>query len=80
MPSPHTAEHMRQLVDEVLDEWKLSYNKVSAIITDSGSNMVVAFHRQVEKGVEESDMDKSEEEEEEEEEDGDQAQIEVEDF
>ena len=81
MPSPHTAEHVRQLVDEVLDEWKLSHDKVSAIITDSGSNMVAAFHRQVEKGVEESDMDKSEEEEEEEEEeDGDQVQIEVEDF
>ena len=81
MPSPHTAEHVRQVVEEVLDEWKLSHDKISVIITDSGSNMVAVFRQRVEVGGE-SDRGESEEVEEEQEdsEDEDQAENEEEDF
>ena len=48
MPSPHTAENVRQLVEEVLDEWSLPHDKISVIITDSGSNVVAAFRKQLE--------------------------------
>ena len=83
MPSPHTAEHVRQLVEEVLDEWKLPHDKISVILTDSGSNMVAAFRRRVDVGEGESSADDHEEEEEEEQEDGDDeglVEVEVDDF
>ena len=43
LPSPHTGDRIEQLVCEVLDEWTISPQKVSAILTDNGSNMVCAF-------------------------------------
>ena len=43
MPSPHTAVHVREKVEEVLRDRDLSADKVSLIITDSGSNMVAVF-------------------------------------
>ena len=49
MPSPHTAVHIREKVEEVLRDWEFSDDKVSLIITDSGSNMVAAFRNLVEK-------------------------------
>ena len=49
MPSPHTAQHVQEMVEELLQEWELSVDKISSIITDSGSNMVAALRNVVEK-------------------------------
>ena len=45
MPSPHTAENIRMLVDDILSEWDIPSTMISAIIllTDNGSNMLAAF-------------------------------------
>ena len=37
----------RWLIEEVVDKWKLSHDKISVIITDIGSKIVAAFHRRV---------------------------------
>ena len=66
MPSPHTAQHVREIVEELLQEWELSVDKISLIITDSGSNMMAAFRNVVEKrAITEEESDAKEEEEEE---------------
>ena len=44
LPSPHTGDRIEQLVCEVLDEWSILPQNVSAILTDNGSNMVSVFH------------------------------------
>ena len=44
MASSHTAERVLEVIEEVLAEWEIPYSKVSAILTDNGSNMVAAFH------------------------------------
>ena len=41
--SPHTAEYVMQLVDNILDEWKIPCYKIFRILTDNGSNMLAAF-------------------------------------
>ena len=41
--SPHTAECVTQLVDNILDEWKIPCYKIFCILTDNGSNMLAAF-------------------------------------
>lgn len=66
MPSPHTAVHVREKVEEVLHDWELSADKVSLIITDSGSNMVAAFRNLVEKKDDTEEEDDQHEEEDEE--------------
>ena len=43
MPPPHTAENIRAVIQEVLGEWEVPLGKVSAILTDNGSNMVASF-------------------------------------
>ena len=43
MPSPHTADHVRELVDAILEEWDIPISKVKVVVTDNGSNMVAAF-------------------------------------
>ena len=43
MPSPHTADNVLHVVQEVLSEWDVLPWRVQAILTDSGSNMVAAF-------------------------------------
>ena len=43
LPSPHTAERIEELVREIIKEWEIPENKISAIITDNGSNMIKAF-------------------------------------
>ena len=43
MPSPHIADHVRELVDAILEEWDIPTSKVKVVITDNGSNMVAAF-------------------------------------
>ena len=83
MPSPHTAVHVREKVEEVLRDWEFSADKVSLIITDSGSNMVAAFRNLVEKRTdaeEEEEEDQDQCEEEDEEGDRDELDEEVEDF
>ena len=39
---PHTAEHVRSTLDEVLNEWDIPLTKIMAVITDNGSNVVKA--------------------------------------
>ena len=70
-PSPHTAAHVREMVEEVLRDWELSTDKISLIITDSGSNMVAAFCNVVEKRGITEELDEDEEEEEDKDEDED---------
>ena len=41
--SPHTAERVTQLVDNILHEWKIPCYKIFCILTDNGSNMLAAF-------------------------------------
>jgi len=48
IPSPHTGEHIREIIDEVLAEWELPTNKIGAILTDNGSNMLKALCTQCE--------------------------------
>ena len=38
MPSPHTARNICAVVQEVLSEWEIPPSKVTAILTDNGSN------------------------------------------
>ena len=65
MPSPHTGDNIRDLVDQVLDEWQIPLSKVSATLTDNGSNMLAAFRTLLseddrvdsESDVEDSDSD-----------------------
>ena len=39
----HTAGRIREHVEEILDEYGLSLDRVFKIVTDNGSNMVAAF-------------------------------------
>ena len=41
--SPHTAERVSKLVDEIVSEWKIPSYKIFRILTDNGSNMIAAF-------------------------------------
>ena len=50
MPSPHTGENIRQLVDDILTEWDIPPQKVAAVITDNGNNMLAAFKTHFETG------------------------------
>ena len=43
LPSPHTAERVEEIVDSVLTEWQIPRTKISAMLTDNGSNMIAAF-------------------------------------
>ena len=61
-PHPHTAENIRQIVEEVLHEWSIPLSKVKAILTDNASNMVKAFRQEVELAVEEDSSDESDNE------------------
>ena len=42
----HTGENIRELVESVLEEWEIPPSKISAILTDNGSNMISAFRPQ----------------------------------
>ena len=44
-PTPHTAKRVFELTIDLLDEWEIPYGKVSAVVTDNGSNMVAAFKK-----------------------------------
>ena len=47
MPSPHIADHIRDLVDAILEEWDIPTSTVTVVVTDNGSNMVAAFRTYV---------------------------------
>ncbi|XP_024135954.1 uncharacterized protein LOC112151330 [Oryzias melastigma] len=40
---PHTAQSIKACVDKCMQEWDVPHEKVMAVITDNGSNMVAAF-------------------------------------
>lgn len=40
---PHTADRIRQLITELLNEWELPDSKIWRVITDNAKNMVKAF-------------------------------------
>ena len=60
MLSPHTADNVLQVVQEVLSEWDILPWKVQAILTDNGSNMVAAFKQVCSEGDEDEDVDSNE--------------------
>ena len=62
LPSPHTAERIEELVCEIIKEWEIPENKISAIITDNGSNMIKAFRDWLQK-IQKDDEDEEENEE-----------------
>ena len=41
--SPHTAERVSKLVDDIVSEWEIPCYKVFRILTDNGCNMIAAF-------------------------------------
>lgn len=43
LASPHTARNVKAVVVEVLGEWKIPKEKISAVLTDIGSNVIKAF-------------------------------------
>ncbi|KAK0152186.1 Zinc finger BED domain-containing protein 1 [Merluccius polli] len=45
---PHTAQSISTLLEESMEEWGISREKVLTTITDNGSNMVAAFHTNAE--------------------------------
>lgn len=44
---PHTAENIKQVVEEVLQDWSIPLPKVKAVLTDNASNMVKVFRQEV---------------------------------
>ena len=44
-PTPHTAKRVYECINTILREWEIPKAKISAIVTDNGSNMVAAFKR-----------------------------------
>ena len=43
MPSPHTEKSIRALSQVILSEWEIPLTKVSAVLTDNGSNIIASF-------------------------------------
>ena len=62
MPSPHTGENIRELVDKVLHEWDIHPSKVLATITDNGSNMLAAFRSETSNSGDDNDSSVEEDE------------------
>ena len=57
----HTAEVVKETVEEVMKEWQIPTNKVNAIVTDNGSNMVAAFRSHFEEhGEDEEEIEEVE--------------------
>ena len=56
-PTPHTAKNVYQLVTDILQEWEIPNGKISAIVTDNGSNMVAAFKYISADSVDDDDAD-----------------------
>ena len=64
LASPHTADHVEAVVEEVLAEWEVPKEKINAILTDNGSNMIKAFREWLDE-LQEADEDLGEDEAEE---------------
>ena len=47
MPQMHTGDNIREIVETVLEEWEIPSSKISATLTDNGSNMIAAFRPQI---------------------------------
>ena len=62
MQHPHNAETIREMVEEILKEWGIPLDKILAILTDNGSNMIKAFREQCFNGDNEEDEISSENE------------------
>lgn len=60
LPSPHTADRIEDAVCTILRTWEIPSDKISAILTDNGSNMIAAFKNQVQQN--EATEDESEDE------------------
>ena len=64
LTTSHTASNIRSLLDNILVEWDILSSKVSAVITDNGSNMVAAFKTNLDHFViDETGNDEDEDEE-----------------
>lgn len=64
LPPSHTV-NVRATMEEVLSEWEIPHTKVSAILTDNGSNIVAAVWFELVCDSEDDESDSGEEEEEE---------------
>ena len=64
LASSHTADHVEAVVEEVLAEWEVPKEKINAILTDNGSNMIKAFREWLDE-LQEADEDLGEDEAEE---------------
>ena len=64
LPPSHTAVNIRLTIEAVLSEWDIPQSKISAILTDNGSNIVAALrsHTAVSSGDEDEDDSDAEEE------------------
>ena len=47
MPHPHNAVNIRDITDQVLQEWNIPHSKILAILTDNASNMLKAFQQEL---------------------------------
>lgn len=47
MPQTHTGNNIHEIIKSVLDEWDIPSSKISATLTDNGSNMIAAFRPQI---------------------------------
>ena len=56
-----TGFAIRSAIDEILSDWDIPINKVKAVVTDNGSNMVRAFKEHIMVTDEEEEQDDSEE-------------------
>ncbi len=61
LPSPHTGDNVEAVVEEVLGEWSIPREKVSAILTDNGSNMVKEWLTDLHEASDDSGKDESQE-------------------
>lgn len=58
LPSTHTGDNIGELVDDVLNgEWEIPHSRVSATLTDNGSNILAAFHPRVFESVDDVEED-----------------------
>ncbi|GAV00534.1 hypothetical protein RvY_11367 [Ramazzottius varieornatus] len=62
-PPPHTAARLFKLTMDILAEWDIAPSKISAIVTDNGSNMVAAFKAFVDSNGSDSHNESDEDEE-----------------
>ncbi|GAV03835.1 hypothetical protein RvY_14210 [Ramazzottius varieornatus] len=62
-PPPHTAARLFKRTMDILAEWDIAPSKISAMVTDNGSNMVAAFKAFVDSNGSDSHNESDEDEE-----------------